>query len=1101
MWILCAGWAAAATWTVGSGKDFETLAAAIEDAASGDELLVDPGTWSEALELDGKDLDIRSVDGADATTISAPSGDVAVRWAEGESGTLEGFTLQADGARCVEIIGGDPTLSDLVLAGCGTTSLDGGAIRISGGSPELSAVRVDAAQGGRGGAMWVGGGAVVAIDDVTLVDPEASWGAGIYVTNGSLVGEGLRIEGPSVAFDGGGLFVDRGSVDLVGLEIIDPVGDETSGAGVALRAGSELVVDGGEITGATTSAGDGGAVHVDASSDVELRDVLISGNTADDGGAIGTLGGSLVLQDVTFDGNTATVRGGAIRAAGGARIDTASCTFVGNEAPRGGAVALTGNARLSDDGGSYTANLASVDGGAIHADGAALLAFEVSVLERNEAGDDGGAIYAVSVSGGISLTGAELDDNLAEDGDGGGLWVGSSTAVTLADTLATRNRAGGSGGALAAVPVSSPGAISLRESTLRSNQAERGGGALFLDGTDEVDVEDCHASGNTTEGDGGALLISDAPGPSVLRTWFHANIAEDRGGAVLEDQTTSPGDYRSCSFTENEADRGGALALRNAAEAAVVNATFAGNGASVEGGHVHVAGGTFRLVNVIAALATDGGGVWGDSTAAGGSDWYYSLAWQNSGGHLVGALGAPPAASGNLEADPKLRAISLDGSSSNDDLRLGIGSPAIDAGDPSLTDVDGSRSDIGAWGGPSGFLIDDDGDGSYAHADCADDDGGRYPGADEVPYDGVDQDCDGEDATDLDDDGFDGGPEGDDCNDDDPAVFPGAFDVWYDGIDADCAEDDDYDQDGDGFPIQVFGGTDCDDEDIDVYPGAIETWYDGVDQDCSGGSDFDQDGDAHDAVIGGGDDCHDLDAAIHPGASEICDRVDNDCDGDVDGGAIDAVELWIDADGDGYGDPGLATVGCFADAGLAPNPLDCDDTRADVHPAAIEVWYDGIDDDCDGRDDDRDLDGHPVATDCDDDRPEAYPGAEEVRNGLDDDCDGFAESADRDAWTGRPKRSARATSTPPRAEPSSLVTTRPVISTSSLKVSTWAWAFWPVVASRTSRQSWGAVSSSFLRTRTTFCSSAISSERLCRRPAVSISRMSSPSRRAVSKAS
>ena len=79
---------------------------------------------------------------------------------------------------------------------------------------------------------------------------------------------------------------------------------------------------------------------------------------------------------------------------------------------------------------------------------------------------------------------------------------------------------------------------------------------------------------------------------------------------------------------------------------------------------------------------------------------------------------------------------------------------SIDSGDPSIVDVDGTRSDIGAYGGPNADADDGDGDGHYDLTDCNDDDAGIYPGAIELPYDGVDQDCDGNDLVDVDGDGY-----------------------------------------------------------------------------------------------------------------------------------------------------------------------------------------------------------------------------------------------------------------------------------------------------------------------------------------------------------
>ena len=70
---------------------------------------------------------------------------------------------------------------------------------------------------------------------------------------------------------------------------------------------------------------------------------------------------------------------------------------------------------------------------------------------------------------------------------------------------------------------------------------------------------------------------------------------------------------------------------------------------------------------------------------------------------------------------------------------------------------------------------------------------------------------------------------------------------------------------------------------------------------------------------------------------------------------------------------------------------DCDDADEDIHPTATEIWYDGIDQDCDGANDfDQDLDGYEYSTeDCDDEDPTINPGAEDIPDdSIDQDCDG-----------------------------------------------------------------------------------------------------------------
>ncbi len=296
-------------------------------------------------------------------------------------------------------------------------------------------------------------------------------------------------------------------------------------------------------------------------------------------------------------------------------------------------------------------------------------------------------------------------------------------------------------------------------------------------------------------------------------------------------------------------------------------------------------------------------------------------------------------------------------------------------------------------------------------------------------------------------------------------IHPAATERWYDGFDQDCAGDDDYDQDGDGWVPETYQGLatsnvdgsgqlasgDCwDDPNVipedqrvvssaltdadgtslsweqpqasDVHPDADELFYDGADSDCAGDSDFDQDGDgfATDAYPNRsgvfGEDCMDgadldpdnpagLDPAlVNPDAGETYyDGTDQDCDAndcDADGDGFDADPQGVgfcenddcdDEDAERFPDPGIPEIwyngvdeNCdnndgdqdgddywaidYADqvaaAGGTPMPIpvgfegDCDDLDFGAYPGAADAWYDGVDADCMGDDDfDQDLDG------------------------------------------------------------------------------------------------------------------------------------------------
>ena len=99
--------------------------------------------------------------------------------------------------------------------------------------------------------------------------------------------------------------------------------------------------------------------------------------------------------------------------------------------------------------------------------------------------------------------------------------------------------------------------------------------------------------------------------------------------------------------------------------------------------------------------------------------------------------------------------------------------------------------------------------------------------------------------------------------------------------------------------------------------------------------------------VGNDQDCDDSRGDVNPDASELCDGVDNDCDGTVDEDT-EQVAWYTDKDGDGYGDAlGTAVMSCSAITGHVSNNQDCDDNNAAIHPGASEIC-DGLDNDCDG---------------------------------------------------------------------------------------------------------------------------------------------------------
>jgi hypothetical protein len=302
-----------------------------------------------------------------------------------------------------------------------------------------------------------------------------------------------------------------------------------------------------------------------------------------------------------------------------------------------------------------------------------------------------------------------------------------------------------------------------------------------------------------------------------------------------------------------------------------------------------------------------------------------------------------------------------------------------------------------------------------------------------------------------------------DCDDAEPASYPGNVEIC-DDLDNDCNDvvDDvvtgvgtawwpDVDDDGygsgpvvedcdapNGYVEVDLDQEDCDDAEAQVNPVGVEG-CDGLDNDCDGDVDeeggsawrIDADGDGVGAAgvvvacvappngipdSGGEPDCDDGDPTVGPHRPEVCDGVDNDCDGDVDEDG-DVVDWYPDDDGDGYGDAtGMPVEACAQPTGHVLVVGDCDDDDPAVNPDATDDGCDGQDVDCDGTPDDDapwvptwddlDQDGHagtPGAdaqcvdavepTDCDDRDPTVNPAAAEVCDGVDNDCDDVIDPA------------------------------------------------------------------------------------------------------------
>ncbi|AEI63997.1 regulator of chromosome condensation [Corallococcus macrosporus] len=313
---------------------------------------------------------------------------------------------------------------------------------------------------------------------------------------------------------------------------------------------------------------------------------------------------------------------------------------------------------------------------------------------------------------------------------------------------------------------------------------------------------------------------------------------------------------------------------------------------------------------------------------------------------------------------------------------------------------------------PSGYVANS--------TDCNDTTSGARPGGTES-CDGVDNNCNG-------------------------SIDEGVGSIWYRDADGDgngnasqstqaCSQPSGY----------VANATDCNDASATIRPGAAEV-CDGADNNCNGSIDEgvkstwyrDADGDGYGSTSAGAStqacskpsgyvanatDCNDTTSSVRPGGTEVCDGLDNNCNGSTDEGVS---STWYrDADGDGYGNPGLPTQACSKPSGYVANATDCNDTTSSVRPGGTEVC-DGLDNNCNGSIDEgvkstwyRDADGDGYgstsagastqacskpsgyvanATDCNDTTGSARPGGTEVCDGLDNNCNGSIDDGVGATW-------------------------------------------------------------------------------------------------------
>lgn len=280
--------ATADTLTVGptlGDYDFITITAAIANAASGDEIVIQPGLYAENLLITGKDL--------------------ALRNAGGGAVTVFGQNLN----KCLRVTGAgtDVVLEGLTFSNGFSTSAGGGVAIEIGTTAQIS-------------------------DCVIENSITANSGGGLYMSGGGTVTNTI-IRGNSANITGGGIHIAGTlSKSFIGCVIEDNAASDGGGFGYA-AGGDIATISGCSFVGNTASRW-GGAIALlgtGAAGIMETRDCVFSMNHADAAGGAVWVSDQDVIQvlNCVFEFNTAADFGGAVR--NEQIFEAINCTFVNND--------------------------------------------------------------------------------------------------------------------------------------------------------------------------------------------------------------------------------------------------------------------------------------------------------------------------------------------------------------------------------------------------------------------------------------------------------------------------------------------------------------------------------------------------------------------------------------------------------------------------------------------------------------------------------------------------------------------------------------------------------------------------------------------------
>jgi hypothetical protein len=366
---------------------------------------------------------------------------------------------------------------------------------------------------------------------------------------------------------------------------------------------------------------------------------------------------------------------------------------------------------ISNATGSIGVNLSGMTlSGAVNASGgaaivdtnAAALTLTDVTIQNNSTSSVGGAISVPSANTAVTLTNSTLQTNTSASAGGGAIYFGGGGALSMTNSSIQGNRTSGAGGAVY-VGTGTNTYFTIAQSTIANNSSANGGGGMRLASGSSVTLDRSTLSGNTSGfGGGGGVYFTGTIGGkgfkivnSTIANNTAANTNGSGGGLFFTGSMLGQVNVVSSTITGNSAGStsttygtgGGGIALASASTGAGAYSTIALDNSIVSGNSATAANGNPD----ISATQTGIVMVTADYSAIGSTNGFNAT---DLGGNLYGAnlmLGSLSANGGPTQTVP-----------------LNIGSPAIDAGDPSqggtgfadqrgITRPQGAGVDIGAF--------------------------------------------------------------------------------------------------------------------------------------------------------------------------------------------------------------------------------------------------------------------------------------------------------------------------------------------------------------------------------------------------------------------